>query len=199
MNKIYKCIITSVSFVLLFTSISSYANVVTFDDANSNSVVNTVVSSFSDGGLTFTSHGSDMGVWDNTTPNSNGTNSLIFSGFNVGDYISITRTGGGLFSLNSIDATLSWYDSNRSEVITVNGSPITLIQGMQTFSLGLNNVTQVDITGVPSNVGYWAMDNVNVTAVPEPSTYAFFLAGLGFIGLVACRRKNDSLNMSMTA
>lgn len=39
----------------------------------------------------------------------------------------------------------------------------------------------------------WAMDNLNVSvttlAVPEPETYAMFLAGLGLMGVVARRRK----------
>jgi len=37
----------------------------------------------------------------------------------------------------------------------------------------------------------WGIDNVkvSVTAVPEPETYALFLAGLGVMGAVARRRK----------
>lgn len=35
------------------------------------------------------------------------------------------------------------------------------------------------------------IDRVYVTAVPEPGTYALFLAGLGFMGLVAARRRRD--------
>ena len=35
------------------------------------------------------------------------------------------------------------------------------------------------------------LDNVSVTAVPEPETYALFMAGLGLMGFVARRRKND--------
>lgn len=34
-----------------------------------------------------------------------------------------------------------------------------------------------------------ALDNVSVTAVPEPSTYAMLAAGLGFMGLMARRRR----------
>jgi hypothetical protein len=33
-------------------------------------------------------------------------------------------------------------------------------------------------------------DNVTVTAVPEPETYALFMAGLGLMGFIARRRKN---------
>ncbi len=34
------------------------------------------------------------------------------------------------------------------------------------------------------------LDNVSVTAVPEPETYALFMAGLGLMGFMARRRKN---------
>lgn len=34
-----------------------------------------------------------------------------------------------------------------------------------------------------------ALDNVSVTAVPEPSTYAMLAAGLGLMGLIARRRR----------
>ena len=35
-----------------------------------------------------------------------------------------------------------------------------------------------------------AISNFNVTAVPEPETYAMFMAGLGLMGFIARRRKN---------
>ena len=38
---------------------------------------------------------------------------------------------------------------------------------------------------------YPHLDNVSVTAVPEPETYALMLAGLGVVGMVARRRKQD--------
>lgn len=181
--------ITIIGIVTILASASTNAStVIDFDDAASNAVLDNVIGTHSTGGLTFTSFGSFMGVWDSSTPNSNGTNSLIFSGFNTGDYMQITRTGGGLFDLLSFDLTISWYDGNPLETIFVNGSPINIIQGMQTFSVGLTGVSQVDITGVPSNTGYWALDNV-VVAVPEPETYAMLLAGLGLLGF-AVRRKN---------
>jgi hypothetical protein len=38
-----------------------------------------------------------------------------------------------------------------------------------------------------------SLDNVSVTAVPEPETYALMLAGLGLIGAVIRRRKANSV------
>jgi len=41
---------------------------------------------------------------------------------------------------------------------------------------------------VPGNAGP-ALDNISVSAVPEPETYAMLLAGLGLMGTMARRRK----------
>ena len=42
------------------------------------------------------------------------------------------------------------------------------------------------------NQGQFALDNINISAVPEPSTYMLLLAGLGAIGMVARRRAGKS-------
>jgi hypothetical protein len=50
--------------------------------------------------------------------------------------------------------------------------------------------------------GNTSIDNVVVTTlspVPEPEAYAMMLAGLGLIGFIAYRRKNNSSNMHMAA
>jgi hypothetical protein len=45
---------------------------------------------------------------------------------------------------------------------------------------------------------YNTLMNVSLTGtVPEPETYAMLLAGLGLIGFISYRRKNDSSNMPM--
>ncbi len=48
--------------------------------------------------------------------------------------------------------------------------------------------TAVSFTGVQATY-YIGLDNVSVTAVPEPETFALLLAGLGVVGAVARRRK----------
>ena len=189
--------------VFCLISLTKYAvaaptGVVTFDDVFANSIINTYNTngqSFSDMGLTFTNNGTFSAVWNNSTPHSNGTNSFIFSGFKTGDKVAITAQGGGPFNVLSMDMSISWYDINATEVVDVNGSPITLVQGIQTYNLNLNGINELDITGVPSNSGYWLLDNINLgrgtgETVPEPATMLLF--GTGLAGLVALRRKKTA-------
>jgi hypothetical protein len=161
------------------------AGVVTFDDAAGNAIVDKCVSSFSDQGLTFTGSYC-MGVWA-LNPNGNGTNSLIYDPYvgGGGGPLTITKTGGGAFSLGDVDLSVSWYDSNPTETITINGSPLTISQTYATYDLGLTDVTSVTISGVASQGGYWLADNLNFSAgVPEPASWATMLIGLFGLGAV---------------
>jgi hypothetical protein len=188
MKKLMSAAVLGATFVgMSLMGGAAQAGTVTFDDSVGNSIVDQVVSSFTDQGLTFTSHGTYMGVW-NSNPNGNGTNSDIFAGFNTGDYESITLAGGGTFNLNSLDLAISWYDSNPSEIITINGSPLTITQTYTTYLLNLDGVSQVNISGVPSNSGYWLADNLNFTAAtPLPSTWTMLIAGFIGLGFFASR------------
>lgn len=49
--------------------------------------------------------------------------------------------------------------------------------------------TTLSFTGAYARWYYIGLDNVTVTAVPEPETYAMLLAGMGLVGAIARRRK----------
>ena len=172
---------------------AAQAAVVTFDDAAGNSILDAQFGSggsFDDQGLTFTSHGSYMYVWDSSSPNSNGTNNNIFAGWSGGDTETITKTGGGNFNLNSLDLAISWYDGNPTDTITINGTPLTISQTLTTYNLNLHNVSSVTISGVASNGGYWLADNISYTAcVPEPGIWAMTLLGFGALGMALRSRR----------
>lgn len=90
------------------------------------------------------------------------------------------NNNGALLSLGSLDAASGALYS----VNTFNGAAISLSG-----------------TGLPYGSGpiHFGVDGglAFVPAVPEPETYVMMLAGLGLIGFIAYRRKNDSSNILM--
>ena len=60
----------------------------------------------------------------------------------------------------------------------------------QSYSFVANSAsTLLSFSSGPSGYSGSVLDNVSVTAVPEPETYALMLAGLGLMGAIARRRK----------
>ena len=98
----------------------------------------------------------------------------------------MTRTDPLPFTLSSFDLALGWYQpvsalqhdvtyylSGRG--VTVDSLPLTL--SYQTFTPGLSVVkVEFDIGDSPS--GYISVDNIDASAIPEPSTLILLGAGL---------------------
>lgn len=57
------------------------------------------------------------------------------------------------------------------------------------FGTGYNGLVDKVIINGPS--AYFAMDDFTFTAVPEPGTYALMIAGLGVVGWMARRRRQE--------
>lgn len=136
------------------------------------------------------------GTW-NDNPNGNGTTGFIFQGFDPGN-VSISRTGGGAFNLNSFEMGISWYSGASSTTVDVTAFfsgggtstvQLTLLPFLQTYNLNFANVNSVEITGMASNDGYWLMDNVvyDTQVVPEPSTLALSAAAVAALALLRRR------------
>ena len=184
--------------VLAFVLLAGIAKAQTVN-FNSFSPLDTPFGSFSTGGLTFTSGGGYMAVWDNSSPNSGGNNGLIYA---FGSPIVVTQTGGGAFSLDSIDATISWYDGAGSDTITLVGTGVTsgtdnliLGQGLAPYnSLGFSDVTSVSISQLASGSGYWFISSLTRDTVSAPEggaslLYLLLAAGACF-GAIFFRSRN---------
>ena len=181
--------------VALIAPTATSAATVDFDNAQGDAALFIPQGTVDIQGLTFSYPGFAMPgaayVWDGNSPNSNGTNNLIL-GFSPNDPVTITRTGGGLFNLASIDLAISWFSLASTANILVNGNPLAINQTLTTYALGLTNVSSVTITGIDTNDGYWTADNLQyrIGAVPEPAT--LMLLGIAAAGGALRRRHQQS-------
>ncbi|CAM8642822.1 PEP-CTERM protein-sorting domain [Comamonadaceae bacterium] len=110
-----------------------------------------------------------------------------------------SRQDGGLFNLLSLDIG-GWENfGSNSATLTITGlkadfstlsfSAAVLPDAFSTFQLtGFTHLRSVTLGALPGR-GYLAVDNLQVTAVPESETYALMLAGLGLMAAVSRRRK----------
>ena len=111
------------------------------------------------------------------------------------------------FALNSAYFAANWNDGLQ---ITVKGEFEGAITHTETFTVNTegstreffnwNNIDTVLITAaggvhnshLSGSGTSFAMDNLIISSVPEPETYAMLLAGLGLLGAITRRRQNSS-------
>jgi hypothetical protein len=164
---------------------------ITFEDASTGNVG--ITAPFSSGGYNF-SYSSDYpnavhGISNVTNVGaSNGSNYLVYaSGVGIESF----AAGAKLFNLTSLDIG-GWenfsVDNNllitgtRSDHTSVTFNALVKPSTFNTFRLtDFTNLTSVTLGSTPGGA-YVAVDNIQVTAVPEPGTYVLMLVGLGLIG-----------------
>lgn len=181
----------AVGMLLLAWATDARATTVNFDDIAPNADFAPL--SFTDGGLNFAVGGNWFGgVSDGASPNSNGTNNLIYSADPGTGFMTMSLAGGGNFNLQNLQMAISWFDTNPTATITANGKVLTIDQTLTTYNLDLINVTAVNISGIALGL-YWTADNINyttsITPVPEPSSWALLGIGLAAFGGATRKRR----------
>lgn len=115
---------------------------------------------------------------------------IATTALNVNAVFTLTQDNNQGFNFNSIDL----FDLAGAVTFSANNGALDTVFSFEpshpyTFDTSFNNVTSVSWTahGVLSD-GY-AFDSINVSPVPEPSTIALMLGGLGLVGFMAARRQ----------
>ena len=140
---------------------------------------------------------SDYGFasWGTSSPFFSGSTALIND--NNGGLTRLSQVGGGAFSLGAIDLVMMYpgLTEDGADVtftgVTMDNSIVT--QSYHVADAGVLSVSFANFTNLSSvtwtdGAMYHQFDNINVAAVPEPESYAMFLAGLGLLGFAARRR-----------
>lgn len=195
--------------VFTFATASHAATLITFDDINGASAFSGHIPA-NYKGLTWTN-------LDYINPFNNGSD-VASSGAGTGivslSYDAVSRNGVPVqiqsatpFTLNSAYFAANWNDGLQ---ITVKGEFEGAITHTQTFTVNTTGATReffnwqnvdtvlITTTGGTHNSSLrgtgtsFAMDNLIINAIPEPETYAMFLAGLGLLGFMSRRRKNSA-------
>lgn len=152
--------------------------------------------SFISGGFSF-STGLLHTVSDADFGASNGTNHLAYYA-DGGNHETFSMTNNSPFTLSNIDLGGSSNFGTAAQSLTITGyrSDNTTVTdqlsisptSFQTYSLtNWTNLQSVRLGSLAR--GYVAVDNIVTTPIPEPETYAMFLAGLGLMGAIVRRRR----------
>lgn len=135
-----------------------------------------------------------------------GTNSLDLNGLKKGELHQTLNTVVGQLYQLSFDLAGNFYNLDtpvKAMSVNVGGNSTYTFDatGKSASNMGWTNyvtnfyavnplTTLSFVSNITGNAGA-ALDNVSVTAVPEPETYGMMLVGLGLVGLVARRRKSN--------
>lgn len=171
-----------------FLAAVSAPGVDTFDDLTVDPYGDTLLRSagiysynaFSAGGLWGAGGAGDHWLSTNV-----GSDPIVFSGFSGG----VSAFGGNFFAS---DIT-GQYALGNLYLTATDGSVLSYNLDGATTTTFLGFVSSTPLSsvtlGTDGGVGYWPTANNVVLAVPEPSTYAMLLAGLGFVGVMSRRRR----------
>jgi hypothetical protein len=124
------------------------------------------------------------GAGDYWLSTNRGTDPIVFSGFSGG----VSAFGGNFFGSD----VLGEYALGNLQLTASDGSVLSYNLNGATTTTFLGFVSSTPLSSVTlstdGTTGLWPTANNVVLAVPEPSTYAMLLAGLGFVGLMSRRR-----------
>lgn len=102
----------------------------------------------------------------------------------------------GYFKVDHPDSQVRIVDGDSKSTL-IDYSPVTVLGAGSSYSTFTPNLTYSGAISIRFGYNDWniGIDNINfdqVTAVPEPETYAMLLAGLGLLGFMARRKTQNA-------
>ena len=198
--------------VLFATAGRSEAGIITFESfANAGTGYDLYASPFDVDGYRFTGNGVGNDYLIHQTGSIDFAGSTALAPFDAETH-TFQRIDGSPFSLVSLDYVESYIALGAGSVtftgIFAGGGSINKVVtndgifGFETATFaGFNNLSSVSFSYPGSNDVRFQLDNinVNVAAVPEPSSLAMFGVGAGVMGLVSIRRRRRERKQAATA
>lgn len=190
--------------VSLATASPAAAAVITFNELTSSGL--TFVNPVSSGGFTFAGDQNDtnqLGVWaQNDSFNMDIGGAAIFHNYQ-GTITTVTKDGGGVFDLFSIDladvynnGTGGNVELTFTDLIGTTSQIVSLDQlvGGQTFVFNRSALSSFTMRGVTTQGQWLQFDNVavDVGAVPEPATWIMMLMGFAAVGGAMRRQRTTA-------
>lgn len=179
---------------LALVSTSASAAIITFDGLTGDTA--DPLSAYSEDGFTVTP---TLGAWKEAHVFGNALPSIYVSDLGPGTpfgNLQITA-GGGLFVFNSLD--LQAFNSGVGYEIRGSraGTVLFSLPNSQAASAAFQTLTGVGALAIDTltfdissgGPGSFNVDNINLSAVPEPSTGLLLLAGLGLVGTTRRQRQ----------
>ena len=172
------------------------AQVIDFEDLNNNGSSYTLYGDhFTSDGFLFTDlgHPGDsqaFASWTAGLPQYYTGSVAPFLNYN-NDLLTMTKVGGGTFSVSQIALADVFLHSNNSSVTFTdnnsNSETVTMTDGthLLNYALNFNNITS--LTWNSGSIESTQFDNIHVSAAPEPASMT--LVGLGVLGLLRKRRR----------
>lgn len=204
MNRIQLAML-GLSCAALFSQANA-SNLVANGDFESASITNGSVRTFSSGSQELTGWTVGLNTVDLVSDSlwrpAGGVYSLDLNGFKKGEIHQSLNTVSGQHYQLAFDMAGNFFGGSNVKTLSVNlGS-----NGIYSFNTGgkgaadmgwthytttfvaLSSITTLSfLSNVSGNAGA-TLDNISVTAIPEPETFAMLLAGLGLMGAIVRRR-----------